>query len=317
MDDSKTLAYFRQHLLPAGQLSGLEAPVVDGHLALPVEVVWDGDRARSATFEVYRKGKPLEQVSRAVYRTLLVDPAFANLERLDLDAVACKDVPAVHLLGDPTPLLVREGLPRSVRRLGLAHPAMVTNAGDVGYEPVASLVPLHQLLASIEHLQIASCAKLGTLELPRLEKLELTADVTVKNLRELARANLPALQTLELACILYVEPEMRFNAVRALLRSKGMPALRALELAELDLDEDQWMELDEEGNDPEPWTPMLARSPLLRQLKRLTLAFRDIAREADALIEHAAAFEHLEALTLQWGEPIVRPTADAIAAAVA
>ena len=70
---------------------------------------------------------------------------------------------------------------------------MVTNAGDVGYEPIASLVPLHQLLASIEHLQIASCAKLGTLELPRLEKLELTADVTVKNLRELARANLPAL----------------------------------------------------------------------------------------------------------------------------
>ncbi|MFO0572593.1 MAG: hypothetical protein U1A78_01200 [Polyangia bacterium] len=292
------------------------APIVDGRLASPLAVVWDGDAASAATLEVYAEGSLLAAVSRAVYRIVLSHPAFASLARLDLDGVACVDVPSVHLLGDPIPLLAAEGVPRSVRRLGLAVPAMVTHAGDVGYRGFPALAPLHRHLDGVEHLDIAACETLGRLSLTHLRGLRIGSSVSVRNLRELARAELPNLESLVLACDDFAEPELRLAGVRAVLRSAGLPALRELELSDLDVDEDQHAELDEQGGDPKPWTPVIARSALLPRLRRLELAFKDIEREADLLVRHAAAFAHLEALVLDRGAPIAHPTRASIAAAL-
>lgn len=299
------------------ELAAIEhAPIADGRLASPLAVEWDGSAARSATLEVYAERTRLAAVSRAVYRIVLSHPAFASLERLDLDSVACVHVPSVHLLGDPIPLLAAEGVPRSVRRLGLAVPAMVSHAEDVGYRAFPSLAPLHGRLDGVEHLDLAACEALGRLSLPRLRRLRITSSVSVRNLRELARAELPALESLGLGCDDYAEPELRLAGVRALLRSAGLPALRELELSDLDVDEDQHAELDEEGRDPRPWTAVIARSPMLPRLRRLELAFKDLDREADSLVRHAAAFAHLEALVLDRGAPIEHPTRASIAAAV-
>lgn len=100
------LEQIRLALPTATELATIEhAPIVDGRLASPLAVEWDGSTARAATLEVYAERTPLAAVSGAVYRIVLSHPAFASLERLDLDSVACVDVPSVHLLGDPIPLL--------------------------------------------------------------------------------------------------------------------------------------------------------------------------------------------------------------------
>jgi hypothetical protein len=320
----QTMADLRRALPSAGEVEAMlglrqppvAAPIIDGRLALPVDVTWDGATATAATLEVYKDGSPLAAVTRAIYRTMLEHPAFARLERLDIDAVACVEVPSVHLLGDPVPLLAREGLPRGLTRLSLAIPAMVTNAGDLGYWPIPSLRPLHRYLAELAHLDIACCASLGKLALPRLRKLRLWSGVSTRNLRELARSDLPNLEQLELRCDDFAERELRLAAVGSLLRGGALPALRDLELSELDVDEDQHFELDEQGRDPRPWTDMLARSPVVRRLRRLVLNFRDIDREADSLIERAADLAHLEELVLERGQPIRHPTRDAIASAL-
>lgn len=292
------------------------APISDGRLALPVEVTWNGEAATAARLEVYKDGSPLTAVARAIYRKLLDHPAFSRLESLEIDTVACAELPSVHLLGDPVPLLAREGLPRGLTRLGLTFPAMVTNAGDLGYWPIPSLKPLHRQLVELAHLDIACCASLGKLDLPRLRTLRIWAGVSIRNLRELARANLPNVEVLELSCEDFTEPELRFAAVRSLLRSDALPALRELELSDLDVNEDQHFELDEEGRDPKPWIDMIARSPVVRRLRALVLNFRDIDREADSLIERAAELAHLEKLVLDRGQPMRHPTRQAIAAAL-
>ncbi len=313
---NEALAELHRVLPRAEDLAVAGAPIVDGRLASPLRVEWEGDTARSATLEVYDEGSPLAEISRAAYRLVLSHPAFRSLERLDLDGVACVEESSARLLGDPTPLLAREGLPRSVKRLFLSMPGMVTHGGDVGYRAFPSLAPLHAHLDAVEHLEIAACEALGRLSLPRLRVLRIVSNVTVKNLRELARASFPALEALGLVCDDYGEPELRLPGVRALLRSEGFPSLRALELADLDVDEDQHFELDDEGRDPKPWTGTIARAPMLPRLRHLELAFKDMEREADALVKHAPAFAHLDALVLDRGSPLAHPTRQAIAAAV-
>lgn len=315
MSRGDALAALRRHLPTAAALAGTRAPIQDGHLAPPVDVVWDGDEARIVTLEVYREG-PLAEVSRAVYRTILEHPAFAGLERLDVDAVACRELPFVHDLGDPVPLLAREGLPGSVRRLSLTRPGMVAHGGDVGYLPLPSIEPLHPHLGQLERLDLAYPARLGRWALPRLRALHVTAGITAKALRELAKAQLPSLEALSLEADLYTEPELLLTPTRALLRSTGLPALRDLELADLDVDEGQWFDLDASGRDPGPWTPTIARAPVVRSLRRLALSFREVDREADALVKHAAAFAHLEAFALERGAALAHPTRAAITAAL-
>jgi len=112
--------------------------------------------------------------------------------------------------------------------------------------------------------------------------------------------------------------------VRALLRAKRLPNLRTLELDELDLDEDQREELeaesdeedDEDASAPGPWIDMIADSPVLRRLERLSLAFRDDDRENPRLLERAADFQHLAALTFRNARGVTvtveRPTREKI-----
>ncbi|MGN6107140.1 MAG: hypothetical protein ACTHU0_18680 [Kofleriaceae bacterium] len=296
-------------------------PIVDGRLAPPFELEWDGAQVRALRFEVYDKKSPLAAITARLYRALLQHPACAGIRQLAIGAVACTTEASIHLLGDPLWLLVREGLPPALEHLSLSHDGMVSHGGDLGSVPLNGLAPLHGRLADLQQLEIAGCARLGTLSLPRLRTLRLTSTVSARNLRELARAGLPALETLELSCDLHAEPELRFAAVRMLLRTKGLPALERLELAELDLDEDEHIELDEEGGDPPLWIDMIARSPLVRRLERLSLSFRDEDREAPRLVERAAAFAHLAALEITDGRgdraTLVHPTPESIAAALA
>jgi hypothetical protein len=295
-------------------------PIVEGRLAAPFALDWQGDEVHSVRFEVYAESSPLAAIGAHLYRLLLEQPACRHIQVLEIEEVACTSDEAVSLLGDPIWLLAREGLPAMTKRLGLTRPGMVTHAGDLGCVPLDDLTPLHARLATLDQLELAGVERLGALALPRLQTLRLTSSVSTANLRELARAELPALAQLELSCDLFADPELRFAGMRALLRSKGLPSLRRLVIDELDVDDDQHLELDEDGNDPPSWVELIAASPLLRQLESLSLRFCAEEREAPMLVELADAFGHLRELELTdaGGDRVtlVAPTAAAIASAL-
>jgi hypothetical protein len=194
----------------------------------------------------------------------------------------------------------------------------VSNSGDLGYYAAARLTPLLNKLTNLRELHISGCEGLGKFDLPNLRLLRLHSDVSEKNLKELARAYLPALEHLELSCDLYAPVEQRFKALRSLLRSSKVPRLKSLTIEELDLDEDGRMELDDEeemDGEPDSWVDMIADSPVLKQLESLELWFRDDERELPTLIERAEAFRHLESLEI-WGSrgrtKLVHPTVEAL-----
>ncbi|NVB79018.1 MAG: hypothetical protein HOV81_11520 [Kofleriaceae bacterium] len=295
-------------------------PVVDGRLAAPFALDWQGDEVHSLRFEVYAESSPLSAIGARLYRLVLDQPACRHIQVLEIDEVACTSDEAVSLLGDPIWLLAREGLPAMTRRLSLTRSGLVAHGGDLGYLPLGDLSPLAGRLGAVEHLHLTGVERLGALALPRLHTLRLTSSVSTANLRELARLELPALAHLELSCDLFADPELRFAGMRALLRSKGLPSLRRLVLDELDVDDDQHAELDEDGDDPPSWVEMIARSPLLRQLESLSLTFSAEEREAPMLVELADAFSHLRELEITDAAgdrvTLVAPTAAAIASAL-
>jgi hypothetical protein len=304
-------------LLPnAREIERDEAPLADGKLAPPYELTWNNDLVTSMKLEVYGDGSSLGEVSRAVYRMALSHPAFSSLEQLDIAEIACLDDEKVGLLGDPIPLLAREGLPRGLKRLSLTHGGMVTNAGDLGYLSMGPLDPLHEQLVDLEVLAIASCSSLGTLALPKLRSLRVWWETKNRNLEELARASLPLLERLELRCDDLAAPELRLDATCDVLHSDAFPALRDLELDGLDVEQDQHYDLDEEGDDPVPWADMIAESPVVARLHRLTLRFRDTEREAQRLVACAEAFAHLEELVLDHEAPLRPPTRERISHAL-
>lgn len=295
-------------------------PTAAGRLAAPYEFEWSDDELVQATFEVYDTENPLGAVCERIYQAFLRHPAAQKTRQLTLGNVACKEFRDSQLLGDGIRLLARSGLPPQLVRLDLERSGPVTNAGDLGYYAVTRLTPLLNNLAEIRELNISGCESLGKFDLPNLRAFRLHSDVAVKNLKELARANLPTLERLELSCDLYAPVEQRFKAMRSLLRSSSMPQLRHLVIEELDLDEDARMELDDEAEaEPDSWVDMIANSKLLKQLESLELSFRDDARELPTLITRAESFRHLECLEF-WGGgnrvKLVHPTAETLRTAL-
>jgi len=293
-------------------------PIVDGKLAPPYEFDWQDGALRQATFEIYAAENPLGRVSERIYRAFLEHPAATTTRCLTLGNVACKEFRDSQLLGDGIRLLARTGLPRNLERLDLERLGPVTNAGDLGYYATMRLTPLLDKLKNLRELHISGCESLGKFDLPNLRFLRLHADVSMKNLKELARAQLPELEQLELSCDLYAPVEQRFKGLRSLLRSPKIPRLTSLTIEELDLDEDARMELDDEeygDGEPDSWVNMIADSPVLKQLRSLELSFRDAERELPTLVERASAFQHLESLEF-WGSrgrtKLEHPTAESL-----
>lgn len=315
-------------------MSGLDGnrraavPAEGDRMACPFKLEWRGGLVDAATFEIYDQDSALGAVSANAYRSFVKLPACRLVRHLTIGNVACQNFEDSWLLGDPIGLLAQEGLPPYLEHLTFARLGPVSQAEDIGFIPIECLSPLHVELAHLLELDLARCVKLGRLSLPKLRALRLSSQVTVTNLKELAKADLPALEHLELFCDNSwggCDLMRRWRAARALLRTKGLPRLTSLEIAYLDLDEDQREEFeaqadDEPESDPGPWTDMIADSPLLRQLERLTLSFSDDDRELPRLLERAADFHHLAALTISPGAraktTLHHPTRDAIAAAL-
>lgn len=293
-------------------------PVANGKLAAPYEFDWKDGGLERATFEIYDAEHPLGRVSERIYRAFMQHPESKTTRWLTLGNVACKAFHDSQLLGDGIRLLARVGLPPQLERLDLERVGPVTNAGDLGYYATTRLTQLLDKLTGVRDLQISGCEGLGKFDLPNLRILRLHSDVSAKNLKELARAHLPALEQLELSCDLYAPVEQRFKAMRSLLRTTKMPRLVHLTLEELDLDEDARMELDDDDEaeaEPDSWVAMIADSPILKQLEALDFWFRDHEREMPTLIERAKAFQHLRSLEF-WGArsrvKLAHPTAETI-----
>lgn len=278
-------------------------PIDSDRLAAPFIFTWRDGELVGAQFEIYDSETPLGKVSAQVYRAFLNRPEVVTVRDLHIGNVACHEFRNSQLLGDPIALLARAGLPPNLERLELGRVGPISNAGDLGFYPSNPLTPLLPKLGNIVELDIAGCDGLGKLDLPRLRSLRLHYEVRIKNVKELARAKLPALERLELAHDSYDAVENRFKSVRTLLRTKNLPRLSYLVLDNLDLDEDQRLELeddDEAEAEPDSWVDMIADSPLLRQLRGLELSFREDEREVPQLVARADAFHHLEVLEF-WG----------------
>jgi hypothetical protein len=302
-------------------------PVAGDLMAAPFELTWRGGLVDEATFELYEERLPLSAVSTNAYRAFLKAPACRLVRSLTIGNVACVEFESSLLLGDPVTLLAREGLPLYLERLSLTRSGPVSNAGDLAYLGAERVAPLFRELANVVELELGGCEKLGKLSLPRLRTLRLIGNITPQNLKDLARAELPALEHLEL----YYETNayerlQRWHGTRALLRIRGMPRLTNLEISWLDLDESDREELemecddDEPSSDPGPWIDMIADSPVLRRLTRLTLQFNDYEREVPRLVERAADFAHLLQLSFYCSAgntTLAHPTREAVAAAVA
>lgn len=292
-------------------------PIVDGRLALPFAFEYRDGKIDTVVFESYDLDSPLGSYGVKLYRIFVKHPEAASTRCLVLGNVACKEFYDTQLLGDPIHLLVNEGLPPNLESLEFSRIGPVTNSGDLGYYATGKLRSLLPKLGGLREIAMASCEGLGRLDLPNLRSLRIHADVSAKNLVDLARARLPALERLELGCDLYSLPERRSKGMRALLRSSRLPKLVDLTINELDLDEDRWCELDDEDlpEEPDLWVDMIADAPLLRQLQSLSLSFQDPDREVPRLIDRADAFGHLATLDI-WGVKgqtrLERPTRDTL-----
>jgi len=278
-------------------------PLEGDRLAAPFEFTWRDGVLDEAKFEIYDQDTPLGTVSARIYAAFLQRPEAATVRRLEIGNVACKEFSNSQLLGDAIGLLARSGLPAHLERLELERIGPVTNAGDLGFYATNRLTRLLPKLGNIQELVISGCEGLGKMDLPQLRSLRLHSGVSAKNLMELARARLPALERLELACDIFSDIELRFKAARALLRSRRLPRLSYLALENLDLDEDQRLELDEDEEaeaEPDSWVDMIADSPLLKQLQGLELSFQDYERELARLVDRADDFRHLARFEF-WG----------------
>ena len=296
-------------------------PIVENRLALPVNFIWQDGTLHKVVFESYDDDTPLGQVSARVYQDLLKRPEAESIRCLVVGNVACEEFKNSQLLGDAVDLLARAGLPPNLERLDFARVGPISNSGDLGYYAITDLTPLLPKLSNIVELAIGGCRALGKMDLPKLRELFLHNEVSAKNLKELSRAKLPMLERLELEQYVYWEPELRFKAARALLRSKGFPRLKHLVLVELDIDEDQRLELEEDEDaeaEPDAWVEMIADSVVLKKLSTLRLSFREDSLQLPQLVDRAEAFRHLDGLEFWGGRGNVRlehPTREAIQAA--
>ncbi len=181
--------------------------------------------------------------------------------------------------------MVEHGVPATLRKV-------VFDRGgywDISGTYLNTLEPLYALAPQLEHLEIIlGNMELGTIDLPNLKHFEVwTGGFTSDNMKAVVAANWPKLETL----LLRFGGSEDYGAntsvddVLPLLSSTTIPNVRHLALANSPF-------LDE-------LIPHLAKSPLLKQLTTLDLSLGEMTDAgANAIVEHGAAFKHLENLNV-------------------
>lgn len=205
-------------------------------------------------------------------------------------AVGVTDLEGDTNFDEVTLPLSKVGKLPSLRRLTL---------GDYTYEDqeitwvvVGNVGRLWPVLPNLEYLKVRGGGiELGDVEHPHLQELVLeTAGLPKKAVRSLATARLPALTRLEV----WIGNEERseehgehsdIDDLRPLLSGEGTPTLLHLGLRNSDYEDDIAV--------------ALCTAPVVKRLKSLDLSMGTMAEVgAQALVEHAIAFEHLESLDL-------------------
>jgi uncharacterized protein (TIGR02996 family) len=215
---------------------------------------------------------------------LLADPCSRFLRDLTV-----RSVTVMH--GDPTPgdgdlvaAIAKHGVPRTLRRL-----AFLPLDFQISWTRLTDLSPAYPQLERLEELVIeAGDLALGTIDLPALRSLELvTGGLRAHVIASIAAGGLRALERL----IVYFGREAYggtctfADAERLLVDGALAPTVTELGLANC--------EFANELVEP------LALAPLLGRLRRLDLSQGTLTDDgATALLAHADAFRHLEALDL-------------------
>lgn len=231
------------------------------------------------------------------YEELLRDPISRFLRELTVR-------PATVMYGEPTPddgaivdAIAAHGAPRALRRL-----AFDPLDFQISWTRLTDLSPIYRHLTRLEELALsAGDVTLGAIDLPALRSFELvTGGLPRRALASVAAARWPRLVRL----VLYLGTprhggDCELADLAALLAdAAALPSgLRTLGLCNCELADEL--------------VPVLARSPLLPRLRHLDLSRGTLGDAgAQALLEHAAAFRHLE--TLDLGQSYLAP--DALAA---
>ena len=252
----------------------------------------------------------IDKVALGDTRSRRLDPAprhdklYAALRELPAAALVRK-VSFGHVDGDSQPswdhcvaAVARHGAPASLRELALVGghfwATEDTSVGDLSpaYPSLANLAVLRLELGAFE---------LGHLGLPALRELDLAAwPITAGNIASIARGDVPALETLHLR-LFYPRRGAACDAGDlAALLAAAPPRLRHLGI--------------ENASFADELVPLLV--PLAPQLATLRLGYGKLGdRGAQLILEHAGAFEHLDALDIVESE-VSADAIESLAAAI-
>jgi uncharacterized protein (TIGR02996 family) len=244
----------------------------------PVKLTWHAGWLRSA-----RLAASEEHALPDLCRSLLTCGSARFLRELTIGVGVVDDE---NNYADTTAVIAELGLPQALRVLYLADFAQEeseiswSHLGDVG-------VWLRAARGLRELTLRGGSMELGALDLPELRRFSvITGGFTAENIRDVARARWPKLETLSL----YFGDD-NYGAsggvddVRPILEGKGLPALRELGLCNSEF--------------ADQLAAVLGKSPVLRQLRVLDLSMGTLSDDgARALLASAPAFAHLERLDL-------------------
>jgi len=222
----------------------------------------------------------------ALYAQLRALPAAALLRDLTFGAIADDD-------GQPhwqhaITALVEHGVPASLRGLAFDRGSY----WDISWTHLYALEPAYALLANLERLRIElGHMDLGTITLPALRSFEVhTGGFTKDNMRSIASATWPRLESLVLTFGDSEDygAECELEDVLPLFDerfARRHEHLRHLAIANAGFVDDA--------------IPLLAKAPILRQLRSLDLS-QGLLGDAgvNAIVAHADAFRNLERIDI-------------------
>ena len=268
------------------ELQGRAAELVEKH-----RTAWLGDLPAGGFSCTWRRGfldavtlgddQSAEIDHAELYATLRALPAAIALRGLTFGAFS-DDVGQPSWEGG-TKALLEHGVPPTLRRLAYDRGSF----WDISWTQLGALEPVYALVPRLEELYLEiGHMDLGRIDLPSLRSFEVrTGGFTRANMRSVLEARWPSLERLVL-CFGDQEDygaECDLDDVLPLLEGRGLDRVVDLGICNAGF-----------ANDV---VPRLVGSPMLRKLRRLDLSLGTLSDEgAEALLEHAAAFRHLENL---------------------
>lgn len=189
--------------------------------------------------------------------------------------------------GEAIQTVVKNGVRPSLRKVVIGDFEMGDDT-EVSWTAIGSLKGLWTVLPRLEHLEVQGGGiELGKIDAPNLKHLELrTGGLPTEPAKQLAKANLPALERLD---VWFGSSDYGAECTSAeangILKSKGLPALKRLGLMNAEFANEL--------------PALVAASKLLPQLKELDLSLGTMTDEgAQVILDQAAKFAHLDVLNL-------------------